>query len=115
MNVFINLFEKLDMSEYDDNLSDDSDDDIVLSSNSIQDNNLNTTYNHLIGNTPIEPITIVVELCCLCGKEYHQHMDLTHKFFIIKDEYKCKKCGLYFYQHKHSSKHCNFTPCKNIN
>tara|TARA_Y100000780_G_scaffold232389_1_gene263397 strand:- start:1767 stop:2132 length:366 start_codon:yes stop_codon:yes gene_type:complete len=118
MDVFLNSFDKDDTYDYSIEFSDsDSDDseDMVLSSRVMHKKiALNKNYSHLLGNKDDidEPVTIKKDCCCICGKEYHEHMNLTHRFFLNKDEYKCIKCGLFFYQHKHSSKQCNFTPKK---
>lgn len=51
-------------------------------------------------------------LCCICGKLEEHHYKERHNFFPTKIEYRCKKCDLYFYQHKHNNKDCCFTPYK---
>jgi len=54
------------------------------------------------------------DICCLCGKpESHHSNNKPHKFFKIIEEYRCKKCNKFFYQHNHSLTPC-FTPIKRI-
>lgn len=53
-------------------------------------------------------------ICCLCGKEKELHKNERHAFFLVKPEYRCKKCGLFFFQHNHKSTGCSFTPLKNL-
>ena len=51
--------------------------------------------------------------CCLCGKEDYHHHSSRHTFFPCLDEYRCKNCGKFFYQHDHTSNPC-FEPYKRL-
>ena len=51
--------------------------------------------------------------CCLCGKEDYHHHSSRHAFFPCLDEYRCKNCGKFFYQHDHTSNPC-FEPYKRL-
>jgi hypothetical protein len=59
-------------------------------------------------------IKYLYDFCCICGKTVFEHNKERHKYFCAKDEYKCKKCGLFFYEHTHNSKGCIFTPFKHL-
>lgn len=49
--------------------------------------------------------------CCLCGLDGEKHIGKNHLFIRAKDEYRCKKCKLFYYQHNHLSNPC-FQPTK---
>lgn len=54
------------------------------------------------------------DICCLCGKSKSYHSNnKPHKFFKIIEEYRCKKCNKFFYQHNHAIMPC-FSPIKRI-
>lgn len=46
--------------------------------------------------------------CCLCGIHQSCHTN-KHRFFKIEENYKCKKCHKFFFQHNHLFNPC-FTP-----
>ena len=52
------------------------------------------------------------DICTLCGLHIYNHFLKTHRFIKIKENYRCKKCKLFFYQHNH--KDCHFTPTNYI-
>ena len=54
------------------------------------------------------------QICCLCGVEKVKHSRMRHKYFQIEESYRCKKCGLFFFQHNHCKNPC-FSPFKYIN
>lgn len=58
----------------------------------------------------------IYDFCCLCGKNIFHHSNVRHKYFAAKEVYKCKKCALFFFEHKHTTKHnaCVFTPIKQL-
>lgn len=58
----------------------------------------------------------IYDFCCLCGKNIFHHSNVRHKYFAAKEVYKCKKCNLFFFEHKHTTKHnaCVFTPIKQL-
>ena len=48
--------------------------------------------------------------CCLCGNFKDNHNENNrHKFFKIKEEYRCKICNKFFYEHDHAKNPC-FSP-----
>ena len=51
------------------------------------------------------------EFCCLCGVSVYKHRGKLHKFSPCIEEYRCKKCYKFFYQHDHLSNPC-FQPFK---
>lgn len=71
-------------------------------------------YYMLLNSVKKDWFKIYIDVCCICGKTFEEHRNSLHKYVNSIKEYKCKKCGLYFYQHKHTSKQCNFTPHKHI-
>lgn len=52
--------------------------------------------------------------CCLCGHTREGHTQAKrHRFFPCLEEYRCKKCLEFFYQHSHTNNPC-FQPFKHI-
>ena len=52
--------------------------------------------------------------CCLCGHTREGHSQASrHRFFPCLEEYRCKKCFNFFYQHSHTNSPC-FQPFKHI-
>lgn len=49
--------------------------------------------------------------CCLCGVDEEHHNEKNHMFVRAKNEYLCKECGLFYYQHNHLLNPC-FQPTK---
>lgn len=70
---------------------------IVLSSSSV------------INNSSMDQLNY----CCLCGNHKNDHNDQLHKFFASYDDYRCKKCNKFFYQHNHCKNPC-FNPHQRI-
>lgn len=58
--------------------------------------------------------SIVYDFCCICGVDELEHSNKRHKYFGAKDEYTCKKCGLFFFEHTHNSNGCYFMPTEYI-
>ena len=51
----------------------------------------------------------LTDICCLCGLHKNNHMDgIRHKFVKIKEEYRCRNCNKFFYEHNHSKVSCFF-------
>jgi hypothetical protein len=103
---FSSSFDDLEINvmgiDYDyDNEFDTMDDDgvdVVLSSRQLSEVTFNT-----------EPL--LIDYCCMCGLHKNNHSHEQHRFFPCLDEYRCKKCTKFFYQHDHRKKPC-FTPYK---
>lgn len=53
------------------------------------------------------------EICCLCGFKYSEHSKQRHGFFKAINDYRCKNCSKFFYQHDHYNNPC-FRPYKYI-
>ena len=83
-----------------------------------------TTYNPLFhtGRTiprtgssdPIEfkgMAGLIDHLCILCGKHLDSHKEQRHVFIAQKEDYRCKVCGRFFYEHNHLSGSC-YSPAK---
>ena len=75
-------------------------DDVILSSK---------TLNETVFTTK----TLLTDVCCMCGLHKDVHSHEQHRFFSCLEEYRCKKCSKFFYQHDHRKKPC-FTPYKYI-
>jgi len=56
----------------------------------------------------------VYSFCCICGKTPDMHSLNRHKFILAIQEYKCKKCGEFYFKHTHEKKSCLFSPYKYI-
>lgn len=76
------------------------DDDVVLSSRKLS---------QIIFNTE----SLLTDFCCMCGLHRNNHSHEQHRFFPCLEEYRCKKCTHFFYQHDHRKKPC-FNPYKYI-
>ena len=53
------------------------------------------------------------DICCLCGIYKSKHSKIHHRFCKIREEYRCKICNKFFYEHNHSKTPC-FFPYKYI-
>lgn len=102
-NELIKIDEGNEFNEYDE---------IILSSNMLYDDDDNTVKKN--NNNKKSLNSIFYNFCCICGKNYNDHNKVRHKFITASNEYTCKKCGFYFFQHTHNSRGCNFTPFKHI-
>ena len=69
-------------------------------------------YSVNLESIDIDPKVRNVDICCLCGHRRNAHVQL-HKFFPCYQEYRCKKCGKFFFQHDHLKQPC-FTPFKQL-
>lgn len=56
---------------------------------------------------------ILEQQCVLCGKTLDGHKKNHHVFIATRDEYRCKICGMFFYEHDHSKNSC-YTPYKPV-
>lgn len=101
--------------------------------------NLSSTYSAIPPINPINPITTYNPLfrggrtiprtgssdpidfkgmaafidhqCILCGKQLDSHREQRHVFIAQKEEYRCKVCGRFFYEHNHLSGSC-YSPAR---
>ena len=49
-------------------------------------------------------------ICCYCGVKEHRHLTKRHMFIRICEEYRCIKCGLFFFEHHTKKNKCTFLP-----
>lgn len=87
-------------------------DDDVNQSNDM--NNIIIDETHCKVENTGKVFSIVYDFCCICGVDELEHSNKRHKYFGAKDEYTCKKCGLFFFEHTHNSNGCYFTPTNYI-
>lgn len=63
----------------------------------------------------IEKKTRLPNICCYCGIKKKDHHTPLHRYIRVKHEYKCIKCGLFFFQHHTKDNKCTFLPYEYIN
>ena len=81
---------------------DDDKDDVVLSSTLIHCTKDET-----------RKVSLFTDICCICGVRKEKHAHINHGFFPCLEEYRCKRCSKFFYQHDHRKNPC-FSPYKYI-
>lgn len=74
-------------------------------------NNDNETHMQQNGLNKLN--NIQENICCICGTTQSQHYTKRHAFFKASYEYRCKRCGKYFYEHDMAQNPC-FTPIKRL-
>lgn len=81
---------------------------------SLKNNISITDYNDIIQINKEQPNAYENFYCCLCGFHSEIHHIKTHRFIKLDENYRCKKCSKFFFQHKHSHDDCIFEPHKFI-
>lgn len=90
-------------------------DGIILSSNELR-KSYSPTFSDDEDDSTIYGSEILeenMEICCFCGILKCNHKNIRHRFFPCKEKHKCKKCGLFFFQHNHMKNPC-FEPYERI-
>lgn len=90
------------------------DDTLILSSEMLEKEYYNNVLTPIDDEVNIRVIEVLYDFCCLCGKKIFEHSKKRHKYIAAIDNYRCKKCNLFFFQHNHTSKSCLFSPYKNV-